>query len=270
MNTKIYASQEWVKENAISSPSTAIVGQFLTVKAVDKNGKPIEWEVVEAQSDWNQNDPEGAGYIENRTHYEVNSLTVVVPNTEVQNRYTIALDNTDAFTVGQKCIITIDGTKYEATVRENVNLTINSGVNTYPIGIGSWMYADTTTQRVGVVQSVDDCPFALLLSNNDLVFFYATDNATNDMHTVEVCIEGCEIHQLDEKYIPDTIARTEDVDALHALVGDTPVAEQINNAIVIATDDEIIELLAQEDMLPIVKDSDGSLLADENENILLW
>jgi hypothetical protein len=38
----------------------------------------------------------------------------------------------------------------------------------------------------------------------------------------------------------------------------------------IATDEEILEMLAQEDMLPVVKDSDGSLLADENENILLW
>jgi hypothetical protein len=38
----------------------------------------------------------------------------------------------------------------------------------------------------------------------------------------------------------------------------------------IATDEEILEMLAQEDMLPVVKDSDGSLLADENKNILLW
>ena len=38
----------------------------------------------------------------------------------------------------------------------------------------------------------------------------------------------------------------------------------------IATDDEILELLAQEDMLPVVADSDGALLADENNNILLW
>jgi hypothetical protein len=38
----------------------------------------------------------------------------------------------------------------------------------------------------------------------------------------------------------------------------------------IATDDEIVEMLAQEDMLPVVTDTDGSILADENENILLW
>jgi hypothetical protein len=43
-----------------------------------------------------------------------------------------------------------------------------------------------------------------------------------------------------------------------------------NNLPEIATDDEIIKLLAQEDMLPVVADSDGSLLTDENNNILLW
>jgi hypothetical protein len=38
----------------------------------------------------------------------------------------------------------------------------------------------------------------------------------------------------------------------------------------IATDDEIIEMLIAEDMFPAVTDTDGSLLADENGNILLW
>jgi hypothetical protein len=38
----------------------------------------------------------------------------------------------------------------------------------------------------------------------------------------------------------------------------------------IATGDEILEMLAELDMLPAVADSDGALLSDENENILLW
>lgn len=38
----------------------------------------------------------------------------------------------------------------------------------------------------------------------------------------------------------------------------------------IATDDEIIEMLIAEDMFPVVTDTDCSLLADENGNILLW
>ena len=36
------------------------------------------------------------------------------------------------------------------------------------------------------------------------------------------------------------------------------------------TDEEVIEMLIQADMIPVVTDSDYSLLTDENENILLW
>lgn len=38
----------------------------------------------------------------------------------------------------------------------------------------------------------------------------------------------------------------------------------------IATDDEIIDMLIQEDVLPVVVDSDGAILSDENGDILLW
>lgn len=42
------------------------------------------------------------------------------------------------------------------------------------------------------------------------------------------------------------------------------------NDIQIASDDEILEILTEEDMLPVVVDTDGSILSDENNNILLW
>jgi hypothetical protein len=38
----------------------------------------------------------------------------------------------------------------------------------------------------------------------------------------------------------------------------------------IATDEEIIDMFIEEDILPAVKDSDGSILTDEHGNILLW
>ena len=37
-----------------------------------------------------------------------------------------------------------------------------------------------------------------------------------------------------------------------------------------ATDDEIIDMMLEEDMLPAVADADGAILADENGDILLW
>lgn len=54
------------------------------------------------------------------------------------------------------------------------------------------------------------------------------------------------------------------------LTDEQKLQAQTNIGIEISTDDEIVEMLMQEDMFPIVTDSDGSLLADENDNILLW
>ena len=44
----------------------------------------------------------------------------------------------------------------------------------------------------------------------------------------------------------------------------------IKNKPKIATDNEIIDMLVDEDMLFAIVDSDGSILVDENENILTW
>lgn len=135
--------------------------------------------------------------------------------------------------------------------------------NTLCIAIATGVSSDKliiTTDGINWRNSCDT-----IMQNNEVVTNQVKDLILSDMSTVEIdatlSIEG---------QAADAKAVGEAIDGLNALVGDTSVAEQINNAIVIATDDEILELLAQEDMLPVVKDSDGSLLADENENILLW
>ena len=48
------------------------------------------------------------------------------------------------------------------------------------------------------------------------------------------------------------------------------IRKEINNIPTITPDEEIIDMLAEEDTLPAVVDSDGAILADENKNILLW
>lgn len=51
---------------------------------------------------------------------------------------------------------------------------------------------------------------------------------------------------------------------------DEAAVDYIKNKPEIATDEEIIDMLAQEDMLVAVADVDGSILSDENNNILTW
>ena len=65
-------------------------------------------------------------------------------------------------------------------------------------------------------------------------------NYVDALHITGVSGEVSAVHKLDEKFIP------------------------------VAEDDEILEMLMEQDMLLAVTDSDGSILSDENDNILLW
>ena len=82
-----------------------------------------------------------------------------------------------------------------------------------------------------------DYPFFIYNDTmTDRVRFYVEEPG---VHTFELILVEGEIKQIDPKYIPT------------------------------ATNDEIISMLAELDMLPTVTDSDGVILADENNNILL-
>ena len=65
-------------------------------------------------------------------------------------------------------------------------------------------------------------------------------NHVDALHITGVSGEVSAVHKLDEKFLP------------------------------VAEDDEILEMLMEQDMLLAVTDSDGSILSDENDNILLW
>lgn len=65
-------------------------------------------------------------------------------------------------------------------------------------------------------------------------------------------------------------AKKEDLKQSDWNQADTTKIDFIKNKPAIATDEEIIDLVAAEDMLPTVADADGSILSDENKNILLW
>lgn len=87
------------------------------------------------------------------------------------------------------------------------------------------------------------------------------------------------VYDIDETYnyervkIGDGIRKVNDlpfVDVQSDWEQNDPTAlDYVKNKPEIATDDEILEMLIELNMLPVVADSDGSLLADENENILL-
>lgn len=98
----------------------------------------------------------------------------------------------------------------------------------------------------------------------------------NGAHTTELTLDGREVAT--KEYVDEAIANIDIPE-----VGETAEQVQsdwneidenskafIKNKPEVAADEEIINILIQEDLLPAIVDADGAILADENDNILLW
>lgn len=157
--------------NLIEAPLTAEVGQILSVKSVDENGKPTEWEVVDMASG-------GSG--SNSDYILINNITlendverVEISKDDNGNEFSlsdvvIAIDNPPADS--EDCYIVVTGEKGATTQRALPKLA-------------------NTTQTKGVIE--------LLVVGDLLRFssFASTDNHWNSsyitsLHNVEMCYTG--------------------------------------------------------------------------------
>ena len=145
---------------------------------------------------------------------------------------------------------------------------------------------------IGFVNHDENTTYTLTKDGNTITLT-GTDGSTTSVEDSDTII-SVDSELLDDSLNPvqNKVIKSE-FDAINALIGDASVEEQIEAAMNsipqvdwnetddsslafiknrpgIATDDEIIEMLMQEDMFPVVADSDGSILSDENDNILLW
>lgn len=163
------------------------------------------------QADWNQNDPNTRDYVKNRPFYE--GYKILGTFLRGDNNLKISL------TVGKSYIVDCDGATYTIVCEQ---LSNGKGLRAFKEGVdGALFLIYEDSQYIRVDRAVVIDPDELM------------------------------VYQLDEKFIPDTIARVNDVGE-------------------VATDDEIIDILIQEDMLFALTDSTGSILTDENNNILTW
>ena len=149
------------------------------------------------QADWNQNDPAAADYVKNRTHYEESvreALAVDYTFTTDENGEYEYYSGRDYdwypnFVVGDTYIMVVNGTEYEVVAQDTSNLLVSEGA---PISIAQG--------SMGWVKFRDAEP--------------------NTAYTLSVYhIAGTSIKQLDEKFIPDTIARVADVEAVETRMG---------------------------------------------------
>lgn len=270
--------------------------------------KADPWEIsmnsfAQVQSDWLQTDSERPNFVQNRTHYlkvyDDSIYTEVV--TEEQNVYYMLRDwskkNTEdliRFFTAEKLRDMVKNTDvfFEIEVSMNYNGTIGKGAVNFATLKNTYLdsynyYADFGQARFYFVLNRE-----VLMGGYKDVFpsngIYVTKYA--DYYTSFGCALGW-ISPLDQRYIPKTIARKEDLDGLASekyvddAVGAIDIPEQlqadwnqsdeaakdfIKNKPAIATNDEIVDMLIEIDMLAAVQDADGALLTNENGEILMW
>lgn len=150
------------------------------------------------QPDWSQNDENAEDFIKNRTHYD--SITVLA-----ECKY---FDNEDYYRISE---FTWEKDKVYIVICDGVKYEISSNGNIFSFVGGSVIYWGSAPNNI-----TSDLPFSIFTRSSSLpvtdrleCYFY--DGESPASHSLQIIDE--EIHQLDEKYIPSSIARVDDVEA---------------------------------------------------------
>lgn len=157
------------------------------------------------QADWNQSDATAADYVKNRTHYP----EIVVRAAETTAYYdgygsfygdfTSPID-VESF-VGKTITFDIGDNVYQRELIRGIYRAEEDYIIYY---VGDWL----ENLEAGTMDE-----FSASLTETGISFFipeFKEESPTDSLHVIINCIES-PLKQLDEKYIPDTIARKSDI-----------------------------------------------------------
>ena len=150
--------------------------------------------------DWNENDENTSGYINNRPFYEYEEVKETILNTTIDfsDCYSLNWGQTkvgyiyegyilSSLVVGQEYNVIFDGTKYSCTaIAENEygNIIIGNGAH------------------VGNSNEDNGLPFVIGTYNQGDTYTYVI-SPDQESHTIKVVIPGIGIKKLDKKFIPN-------------------------------------------------------------------
>lgn len=178
--------------------------------SIDNLELAIEGLKIGMTNDWNQNDPSALGYIKNRTHYEEVAWDVIFEEqtmsfnddgTVIRALCPLNPDKIDNLANGimdggiTSLRVIFDGVTYDIKNDQTAPIPFIFGnLSLFP----DPNFADKDTGE----------PFCVVIDYEALIII-----KTEGEHTVSISYQnGTVVHQLDEKYIPDTVARVEDID----------------------------------------------------------
>lgn len=193
------------------------------INAIDET-KADRSELV--QSDWNEINETSLAYIQNKTHYSIKNISTIVENLTFQSSDSnddyrqIAYGDYPVLIAGQKYSIIFDGVEYEAIAEDFGSNWVCIGkpwgtdYSIYPFCIQT----DSTDEpgKVGIQVYVE----------------------VIGEHTISISSVNETIVALDEKYIPDTIARVSDIPDISNLATAETVSSHIENTTLHLTEEE--------------------------------
>ena len=281
----------WESQISSTAPCHVVLKHGYTFKQLDEEFIPDTIARVkdipeQVQSDWNQNDENSNDFIKNRPFGESEVTRNLPKSSNIAGKiYDIEFakllwDNVEnaIYKASHSYINTSDGLmKYYKTYSfESIRNISNTQLTIRIIN-------NDNNQDLSVEINILTGEISMWDQNGALVYYDGY-----------ITIPGGMILKLDEKYIPNNIPKLSTASIGQTIVvksvdengkpteweavetqsdwnqNDKTAADYIKNKPEIATDDEIISMLMELDMLPAITDSDGSMLSDENGNILLW
>lgn len=194
----------------------AATKQYVDNEIVKVNNKIV-------QPNWNQMDETATDYIKNKTHYAIGGGVILEEQTLISeediscNKVSIPIAENpfEGVSIGDSYDIYFNGSLYVCTVK-----------NHYAMGN---IIGNVTVHKSFENGNNTGEPFIIsAYANSDVIWVYTLE----PMEFTLKIVKHEFFKALDEKFIPDTIARTEDIENYVVdLVGDTKVSEQINNAV---------------------------------------
>lgn len=178
------------------------------------------------QSDWAINDMTSMSFVQNRPFYD-GPLSITW----------------DGVTKGHPADM-YDSSNYRVKITDTIftdeelqtaRFVINENGTTTEVAVADvWEDRSTTSSLTGIWYNDMPCVYVVRQAGSlvgpGTYFLY---NYSSNIYIQSLTVgSDTDVKKIDEKYIPDTIARTSDVNELNTLVGDVAVSEQISEALI--------------------------------------
>ena len=172
-------------------------------------------ELVNIQADWNQNDETAINYIHNRTHYELAEQT----NNNIFNE-TLTFETDNTGTAGHHLYYGSAATSITFEADKLYNIVIDGQ------DFGNIVCNKNLTLTIG--ETGQDVYWTFSVSSGNL-YVDTYDTAASHHIQIGAVEETITVHQLDEKYIPDTIARKTDLENVQVDLSNYYTKDEIDN-----------------------------------------